>query len=96
MTQVQRAPVGRVGIISALGWVALALGIWFLSSRLGIQLSSIEPLMYVAGPAVFAVIGRLHRLNHPVDWVAAGAVTFVLALILGIFSACVVTMAVVG
>ena len=95
LTEVHRAPVGRVGVISAVVWIGLGLGLGVPELALGApQLSGWLPLL--AGPAALVVVGRRHRLHRGLDWVAAAAVAFVTALVLAGFGACVAAMALYG
>ena len=95
LTEGQRAPTARVGLISAVVWIGLGLGLAFLSSRLGApQLSGWLALL--AGPAALAVVGRRHSLNRRRDWILAGGIAFGIAWVVSGLALCIGAMAMYG
>jgi hypothetical protein len=93
--EVYRAPVGRVGVVAAVVWIALGLGLAFVSSRLGAQQLA-GPLALLAGPAALAFVGRRHDLHRGRDWLVAGAIALAIGWVLAGLGACIAAIALYG
>ena len=95
LSKAHRAPTGRVGVISAVVWVTLGLGLAFVSSSLEVpQLSGWLALL--AGPAALVVVGRRHGLHRRRDWLVAGGIAFAVAWVVLGLTVCVGAMAIYG
>ena len=73
----------RVGVLSALVWVGVGLGLAYLSAALGAPTLS-GWLAIIAGPVAFGIVGSLHGLSGQRDRARAGCLG--LAVALGIFT----------